>query len=96
MIKWIELIPVMCGNYSVGLQGEGAFVIPCLYESKAEVLEEIKDMQSYYDEQIANGEREKGDKWEGEAHKVSWDGDRLFLLDSLDCPIEQINWRKQL
>ncbi len=96
MIRWVELIPLMVGGYSVSLEGEGECIRPYLYESEAEVLEEIASMQADYDEQIADSERDKGDLWEGEAHQVSWDGERLYLLDHLGFRCEQINWREQL
>ena len=97
MIKWAELIPVMCGNYAVGLEcsGNGA-PQPALCDTKEEVLAEIQDMQDCYNEDIANGERDEGDKWEGEAHRVLFDGVKLFLVDDDDQPFEEIDWRAQL
>ena len=97
MIKWAELIPVMCGNYAIGLEGDGDDIKPCLYDTKEEVLEEIEDMNRCYQEDIEAGERDDGDEWEGEAHRVWFsDNQQLFIVDDNDNPIEEIDWRAQL
>lgn len=93
MIKWAELIPTMCG-WSIVLDDNCE---PVFYDSKAEVLEEISEMNKWYQDEIEAGERDKDDEWEGEAHRVWFnDNEQLFLVDENDEPIEEIDWRAQL
>ena len=98
MIKWAELIPVICGNYSIGLTyDDNGLETPCLYDTKEEVLAEIEDMNRCYQEQIKEGERDEGDEWEGEPHRVWFsDNQQLFVVDDNDEPIEEIDWKAQL
>ena len=92
MIKFAELIPLMCGGWAVGLEGDGDDIKPYFYDTEAEVIEEIKSMQEEYDQQIAEGFRDEGDLWEGEAHQVTFIDDVLTIVETG----EKIEWRDQL
>ena len=96
MIKWAELIPVMFGGYSVGMTEVDGKIIPDLCDTEEEVLAEIDEMQAEYDEQILNGDRDEGDTWEGESHRVWWDKEELFIVDEHDKPMIRVDWRAQL
>ena len=94
MIKWAELIPTMCG-YSVAICEHEGETVPYLYDFENEVTEEIEEMHDHYQEQIEAGERDDDDEYEGEAHRVSWDGENLFIVDDNDEPFIKINWKHQ-
>lgn len=97
MIKWAELIPVICGNYAVGLTvDDSGSPIPVFYDTEMEVLADIKEMKEHFEEQIKTGERDEGDLWYGECHRVYWDGNNLYLVGNGDKPFEEIDWRDQL
>ena len=87
---WVEAIPCICG-YSIGTFGGE---LPALYATKAEVEAEHQDMIETYQQQIADGERNPDDEWEGEVLEAHWDGESELMVLAIDGdPINTESWR---
>lgn len=89
--KWVEVIRA-CGLHVVCGDDENGNIIPSLYDTEEEVLEEIDSVNAEYQAQIELGEREDGDEYEGFPIAVLWDGERLFTDDSLK---QELKWKEQ-
>ncbi|TNC80848.1 MAG: hypothetical protein C9356_12040 [Oleiphilus sp.] len=95
-VKWGEFIAVLIGGYSVSMtEDKQGNPMPFLYDTKTEVESEIQDAIDAYNEQIAEGDRDADDEYEGEAFPCVVEGDEIVLLceHSLE-ELERINWRE--
>jgi len=97
IIKYTDLIPLLSGGYSVGIEGDSKENLkPALYDTKEEAQKEIDDCCTEYIAQIKAGDRENDDIYEGILSKVFWNGEDLILLDDNNNHVEKILWRAQL
>lgn len=97
-VKWVELIPVLIGRYSVCVQEDkSGNITPCLYETREEAMAEIQDSRDIYKQQIDEGQRDPDDEYEGEVHPCVQDGDELVLLceESL-IETERVSWKPDI
>jgi len=81
---WAVGIDTLCGGYSLGGSSmQGYENIPCLYATRDEAQAEIQEEQDRYAEEIADGDRDDDDEYEGELVAVHWDGvsDTLEIWD---------------
>lgn len=93
-VKWAELIPLLGGGYCIGITEDSeSNPIPVLYDFKSEALDEIKDCQDMYDEEIKAGHRDEDDEYEGEAQQVIHDGDLIHLCDEHGNIFDSFEWQ---
>ena len=94
--KWVEVIPLMGGDYSVPYSvDDDGNDIPYLYMSEEEARAEQQDIAQDYIEQIKSGERDEGDYWDGEIYECELDGDELRLFDDGVC-FNVVQWKENL
>lgn len=88
---WVVAIPRLMGGYSIGTIDEG---LPCLFPTEAEAIaDNALSIQDYTDE-IAEGDRDADDEWEGRVLMCRWDGEcpNMTLYDQGE-PVAVGNWK---
>lgn len=62
---WVDVTEAMCGLFTSSTTTERGLNIPVVYETESSALDAVKEAQEEYEQDIANGEREEGDVYEG-------------------------------
>ncbi len=98
VLGYTDIIPLFGGGYAVGIEGEAPNYCPAIYDTAEEVKAEIDSINKDYQEQIADGERDPDDCYDGELARVCYCSKtkKLFILDNNDLPVEEIKWRDAL
>ena len=90
---WVELMPSMSNDDVAITNGDDGKPMPSIYHDKAEGNSDIKESQEMYLKEISDGERDKGDVWEGYVALVSFDGPKMNILDEVSLDIvDSYDW----
>ena len=94
-IYYMVVTPCIGGSYACGTFtiefNDRDVVTPPLYATRAEAEHENNEMVEYYDQQIEGGERELGDRWDGEVVGVIWQGlDKMILNDEVEVSFKDM------
>ncbi len=85
-IFYVDAIECASGDYSFGSSEVGDVDIPYLYPTPEQPLQEIKEEQARYAQEIKLEERDDDDEYDGVLVAVKWDGgDTVTIL----CPDTQ-------
>ncbi len=94
--KWVEVVLLFGGSYSVAYTtDDNNNTVPYLYDSKQEAETDQESITKDYLDQIARGERDEGDLWDGEIFQCELDGDELRLYDGGVC-FNVLNWKDEI
>jgi hypothetical protein len=102
-IFWIEATPVYNGGYCCGSsEDENGIATPAVDDTKAEAEEDRKYMEDEWKRQIAAGERDEDDEWDGEIFPCRVIGGIVELLDEdtigdkEPSVVDTIDWTESL